>query len=65
MAAATTVMSWAQLLRWSVLLSFAFWASILFGRGSNKDGRDVFLADSLRLERNQVIDRPDKTTNKC
>ncbi len=25
-----TVMSWAQLLLWSVLLSFASWASILF-----------------------------------
>ncbi len=47
------------------LLIFAFWASILFGRGSNKDGRDVFLADSLRLVRIQLIDRPDKTTNKC
>ncbi len=27
-----TVMSWAQLLLWSVLLSFASWASILFGK---------------------------------
>ncbi len=28
--AAATVMSWAQLLQWNVLLSFASWASILF-----------------------------------
>lgn len=27
-----TVMSWAQLLRWSVPFSFASWASILFGK---------------------------------
>ncbi len=29
--AAATIMSWAQLLQWWVLLSFASWASILFG----------------------------------
>ncbi len=42
-------MSWAQLLLWSVLLSFASWASILFAINASESHRAVFECDTSEI----------------
>ncbi len=42
-------MSWAQLLLWSVLLSFASWASILFAINTSESHRAVFECDTSEI----------------